>query len=556
MRVRLALAIATVACLGAPAVAGAGEPIMKLADVRSDMSCTALSVLRGTAVSRFDIEVIDVLRGEAAAYGPRILFRASGPAIDATGIGPGFSGSPIYCRDDAGVERVAGAISEGIGQYGNKVALATPIEEVLGVRALPPPRARTASALLRSARPLSTPLTVGGLSGPVRRAAVTAARRAGTPLLAAPAGPATGHAPYELAPGTSVAAGLSSGDITISAIGTVTYRDGDRLWAFGHPLDGYGRRALPLLDAYVFTIVDNPLGTFEGMTYKLASAGRPVGILTNDGIGAIAGRIGTPPPTIPLVISAHDLASGRRRTLRARVADERRLDRPTGLGLAGMFGLGEAMTSVLGAEPPNLAASMCVRAHVRQAPRPLRFCKRYFSQWGMIGDLSTALGLLDGYRFGPLGIRRVAVRTQLRAGARDAFIVRGKAPRRVEPDQRIRVRLRLQRSRAGRFGVSFPYRVPRSAKPGRRTLTVRGTGPGDGGGLLQLFQLLFGVSGDSPSRSPRSIGELATRFAHLGRPDGVRATLAPKGAGRIVYRTKSVRIRGRTQIPLIVRRDR
>ena len=43
--------------------------------------------------------VLDVAAGEATSGGGRILFEVSGPAVDATGLGPGFSGSPIYCPD-------------------------------------------------------------------------------------------------------------------------------------------------------------------------------------------------------------------------------------------------------------------------------------------------------------------------------------------------------------------------------------------------------------------------------------------------------------------------
>ena len=42
-------------------------------------------------------------------------------------------------------------------------------------------------------------------------------------------------------------------------MGTVTYVDGDTVWAFGHPLDGAGRRSLLLQDAYVYTVVNNPI---------------------------------------------------------------------------------------------------------------------------------------------------------------------------------------------------------------------------------------------------------------------------------------------------------
>ena len=55
-----------------------------------------------------------------------------------------------------------------------------------------------------------------------------------------------------------------------SAVGTVAYVDGDRVWVFGHQLEGVGRRALLLQDAYVFRIVNNPLALGQiGTTYKL-----------------------------------------------------------------------------------------------------------------------------------------------------------------------------------------------------------------------------------------------------------------------------------------------
>ena len=280
MRVRFTTIATLLAVAALPATANAAEPIMKLSDVRAGMECSALSVIRGTTPSQFDISVIDVLRGDPEAIGARILFRASGPAVDATGIGPGFSGSPIYCPDANGVSRVAGAISEGVGQYGNHVALATPIEEMLGVRPAAAPQARKATALLRSAEPLASPLTVSGLSSPLRRSVMAAARKANFPLLAAPSAAATFYPPYELTPGTSVAAGLSTGDIALGAIGTVTYRDGDKLWAFGHLLDAAGRRSLPLLDAYVFSNIDNPVA-FDAFTttYTLATAARAVASL-------------------------------------------------------------------------------------------------------------------------------------------------------------------------------------------------------------------------------------------------------------------------------------
>src|SRR4051812_1952760 len=138
MRLRLPVAAATAVLAPAAALlvtagpAFAGDPIMPLSQVHAGMRCTGYSVVRGTDIASFDVEVLDVVDGDPAEDGPRILVQASGPAVDSTGIGPGFSGSPIYCDDGTGTRRNIGAISESIGEYGGKVVLATPIESMLG----------------------------------------------------------------------------------------------------------------------------------------------------------------------------------------------------------------------------------------------------------------------------------------------------------------------------------------------------------------------------------------------------------------------------------------
>src|SRR4051812_29252697 len=120
----------------APATALAGDPIMPLSELRPGMQCTGYSVVRGTEISSFDVEILDVVSGDASADdGPRILVRVSGPAVDRTGVGPGFSGSPIYCEG-----KNAGAISEAIGEYGGKTVLAAPIEDILANPPDAPPR--------------------------------------------------------------------------------------------------------------------------------------------------------------------------------------------------------------------------------------------------------------------------------------------------------------------------------------------------------------------------------------------------------------------------------
>ena len=127
-------------------------------------------------------------------------------------------------------------------------------------------------------RPLLGPLTVGGLSPAVFGVLQRAGERAGRLILAAPAsgGQVTNFPVQPLVPGASVSASYSSGDVPMGAVGTVTYVDGQTVYAFGHELDGAGRRSLLLQDAYVYYVVNNPDPT-TAPSYKLASPGHTEG---------------------------------------------------------------------------------------------------------------------------------------------------------------------------------------------------------------------------------------------------------------------------------------
>src|SRR3712207_3990410 len=93
-----AVAAASGALLAAAGAAAAGDPVMPLSQVRQGMQCTGYSVFRGTAIEPFDVEILDVVgQNITAEASTRLLVRVSGGSVDATGVGPGFSGSPIYC---------------------------------------------------------------------------------------------------------------------------------------------------------------------------------------------------------------------------------------------------------------------------------------------------------------------------------------------------------------------------------------------------------------------------------------------------------------------------
>lgn len=560
MRPLTALVTAAVGLgLLAPA-AHAGDPIMPLSQVKPGMRCTGYTVVRGTEITTFEVEVVDVVEQRPSA--PGILVRVSGPAVADGGVAAGFSGSPIYCADEQGTARNIGAIAEVVGDYGNDLALATSIEEILREPVDPPPaRPKVRAAAARRAP--ATPLTVAGLSRPVERALVATARRGPRPIIAAPKAPAPAGPFVPLRPGSSVSVGFSSGDIWVGGIGTVAYVDGASTWVFGHPFEGVGRRSLLMQEAYVHTVVGNPdpaLGS-----YKLAAPGRDIGTITNDGLAAVAGTMGLLPRRTELEVTARDPQLDRTETTRADVADESEAGLPSGyspLAFVGPLAVADASARVLRSIPARESGSLCARIELLGRAEPLRFCNRYVVQLGggvgggMADDLATAIASIDAAEFAPLAVERVDADLEVHRGARQAYLLGASMPRSVRRGSTVPVSLRARMVRGGVRRFDFRLAIPRGLAPGPHVLTLAGEESDEAGELGgELGDIvIFGEEEDGP-RPARSFGELEAQIARIARWDGVVARFSGRGGGRVrAYLDPEVRIGGEIKLRLRVRR--
>ena len=577
---RIPIAAVAVAALLFPATdAFAGDPVMPLREVHAGQQCTGYSVVRGTDVAAFDVEVVDVVDDHATGQGARILIKVGGAAVEETGLGPGFSGSPIYCPDGHGTPRNIGAISESVGEYGGKVALATPIEAILG-NPVDAPRATPAPSTLARAKPLSSPLTVTGLNTRLGNALQKQAAKRGRVLLAAPAGPLGSFPPQQLKPGSAFGVGYASGDIAASAIGTVAYVDGDRVWGFGHPLDAVGARSLLLQDAYVFRVINNPLalGDFSG-TYKYAATGHDLGALTNDALSAVVGRVGGLPATVPVKVFATDLDTGAKRSVSVNVADESGVDQPTGgslLSFLAPLAVTQAAGTVLGGSPARLTGRGCFAITLKERKEPVRFCNRYVSDvWDPSGagnvvagaasaDLIQALSLIDGYKASELHVTGVEANVQISRGQRQAYLRGVRLPRRGRAGHKVRATLALRHVRGRLERRRVTLRLPDAVPPGRhRRIVFTGADvdspEGDLSSLFGELEVDFGLGDTGGDLGPPNLRRLVARIAGIGRYDGVSA--GPPSAdpedpdrGEPSYRDPALRISGRAGATIRIKR--
>jgi hypothetical protein len=204
------------------------------------------------------------------------------------------------------------------------VAGITPIEEMLAVAARdeaparPAPTAVTTADLRRLAfpddirefmsarmtdllprtaagKPFELPISIAGVGTEGLARMAPDLRRAGLlPLQGGGEGRAAAPAP-PLEPGAAVGLKLARGDVDITATGTATWIDGDRVLAFGHPLFGLGSIDLPLTGARVEAL----LPSLE-RSLRLATPLGEVGALRQDRAAGVYGRIGAAARMIPV----------------------------------------------------------------------------------------------------------------------------------------------------------------------------------------------------------------------------------------------------------------
>ena len=98
--------------------------------------------------------------------------------------------------------------------------------------------------------------------------------------------------------GTSVSMQLTRGDYSLAAAGTVTFRDGNKIYAFGHPFLSLGSSDLPMSESHVITVVPNINNSF-----KLAVPDAMVGSMTQDRATGVYGSLGRAPKMIPVKIN-------------------------------------------------------------------------------------------------------------------------------------------------------------------------------------------------------------------------------------------------------------
>ncbi len=521
-----------------------GAEIMRVAEITPGMTGTGYTVVHGSEPEAFQVEILGILHDVFPKH-DLIVARLSGLDLERSGVMAGMSGSPVVIDG-----RVIGAVAYRLVNFGYEaIAGIIPIESMLSVLAMEDVRGRQVAAgpgnateILQAAaayltgtvpttklrpvggagidglRPIATPMTFAGFHPEIIGKLRPLFEDLGwAPMLGGTA--ATGSAvTANLVPGGAVAVQLIRGDINVTASGTVTYRDGDRILAFGHPFLQGGAVDFPMVAAQVITVLKS-----ANASSKLSVAGTEVlGSFRQDRLAAIMGVVGARPTLVPVRVRL-EAADGSSEELEFELISDKILT-PLYLFLGLVNGV-QSLDSAYGEGSIQLGAEFYLGGGLS----PVRFDNLFASANQAIIGLSTTLASIFGFlydnSFEPIEVREVAVKIRLRDDRKMARISRVWYDRaEVHPGDTVHVSVALQPYREAEVIERLAVRIPPGLAPGPLTLLI-----GDANAVSQEeASFIHGTI------RPRDLEHLVRLLNSIRRSDRIYMQASRQGEGALL----------------------
>lgn len=298
-----------------PPQAGPVE-ILPLDQVQAGMQAIAWTTFTGVTAEPVPVEILGVMRN---AFGPRqdVILAKLGGKAQRTNVAGGMSGSPVYYDG-----KLLGAISLRYSQFSpDAIAGITPIENMLEIdefdnsrpvssetadgdlaQAIWGLRAAALPGIDGQASPIATPLSFSGVHAGVLDVFGGYFRSQGYSVMQGGAIASRGMETIDpaghLNPGEPVSVVMMSGDMSATGLGTVTYNDGKKILAFGHPMFNSGRLEAPIATADVVLVLASQLNPV-----KMANADSIVGSLRQDRHSGILGVLGESAAMTPVRVN-------------------------------------------------------------------------------------------------------------------------------------------------------------------------------------------------------------------------------------------------------------
>lgn len=305
MKLRILLLAVLLCCYSVAALANI--PLMPVKDLKPGMHGIGKTVIQGDTIEEFNVEILGVSGSETSGYS--IFVRLYGDLIDKTGgVAQGMSGSPVYVDG-----RLVGAVAFGKAFNDPHYCFLTPIHNMLKLLDTP-----VKTDLL----PQGTALTAAGFSPLGMEYLQEKLAEAGLEVMDGGANSSDSMVSAKgLEPGSAVGVALMQGDLSLGALGTVTWTDAaGNILAFGHPFMQRGESGFFMNKVWILGCIPNLQSS-----YKVGNLGKAIGTISQDRASGIAGKVGSVPSSIPVYTAVSDLDRSINNTTRVQIIEDEKL---------------------------------------------------------------------------------------------------------------------------------------------------------------------------------------------------------------------------------------
>jgi len=289
-------------------------PLDSVYDLPIGTEMVVRTVWRGTKPQDFVVKYFGIVDIVNSSF-PMILLEASDPRlVQLGGAVAGMSGSPIIYN-----EKIVGALSWSFTSqaYPPFYFFATAIEDMLNPPYAAPSLASSRPLEYRGNRlaPIGISMMGHGFSPELQQKLVEKYPDVHVDFLENNATGLTDITPA-LIPGGAIGVSLVVGEeVNYTGVGTVTFVDEEKVYAFGHSMEQYGNTELPFVAAEITSIISSLDNAF-----KIGKVGNEVlGTIYYDGFPCIIGEIDRQPDLFDTELVAH-LLDGQVLTQQHRVA--------------------------------------------------------------------------------------------------------------------------------------------------------------------------------------------------------------------------------------------
>ncbi|HMB01524.1 MAG TPA: SpoIVB peptidase S55 domain-containing protein [Spirochaetota bacterium] len=266
-------------------------------NLKRGMLLSSRTRMDGNEMVSFKLKILSVLKNSAPGE-DAIMAEILNTNFRETGVVAGMSGSPVYYKG-----KLAGAIAYTSSFQKKPVVGITPIKSMLKLLEYEQQNRSNyykKAAQIYGLQKIKTPLAVSGglyLDNSMIRDILK--QNNDNHFLLLPGGSSSNkNNTNQLQAGDACGINFVSGDLDISALGTVTYVSNNMLLAFGHPMQLGGKVNLPLYKASIDAAIPR-----LSLSYKLGTITSEIGRITEDRSAAVLGEIGTYAARVPVNVA-------------------------------------------------------------------------------------------------------------------------------------------------------------------------------------------------------------------------------------------------------------